>query len=385
MQDASTVLINPVLWNTATLVASPENTTQMIYLDSIGKDSRHRLLGHDCGALRMHASRRRLLQSLGTIGLTLAALESLPACGKAQANPSRIGYLTSNGPDDVQQFVKAFVDGLTELGYTEGQNMAIEYRYAGGDDERLFNMAMELVSLQVAVIVSAGLDATRAAQRATTAIPIVFGPFPDPIAAGFVASLARPGGNLTGVTNNFPQLSGKQLELLTSAFPDIIRAAVLSQADNSAHSRLWQEMQPAADKFKIILDYFQAKTAEDIDSAFEQAARMDVQGWIFFGGPFAQRYRMKLVEGPAVYRVPAIYSGREFCEMGGLMAYGVDVANQFRRKAAFVDKILKGISPAELPVERPVRFDFVLNLETARRLGLDFPTAILSAATGVIR
>jgi putative tryptophan/tyrosine transport system substrate-binding protein len=318
------------------------------------------------------------------VGLLLVSL-----AGAAGAQPSakmaRIG-LISVGTDPARPGPQwsAFVEALRGLGYTEGGNIAIERRFAGGKSESLASFAAELVQLKVDVIVVTGPREVEAAHRATTAIPIVTVVAPDLLAAGYIASLARPGGNITGLTFSAPGVGEKYVELLREAVPSATRMAVM--VTRQPPPGVLQEMRDAARALNVTLP---APTImhgpDEFEPEFARAKREAVGGLIFPGDGVTNLHRRRLVDLAAKYRLPAIYTQRESVEAGGLMAYGPSFVDLHRRAATFVDKILKGARPADLPIEQPTKFDLLLNLKTARALGVTFPATLLARANEVVQ
>jgi putative ABC transport system substrate-binding protein len=292
----------------------------------------------------------------------------------------RIGFLTGASPN--KTFVEAFREGLREFGYVEGQNLTIEYRYAEGKVDQLPNHAAELVRLKVNVIVSARVPAIRAAKQATAVIPIVMVGPGDPVGEGLVASLARPGGNITGLSSLSTELSGKRLELFKEAVPKITRVAVLS--GQPSHPAL-KEAETAARSLRLKLQPLVMTSASDSESVFEAAITGRADGFILLPGPYTESHRRRLVDLARKNRLPGIYEAREFVDMGGLMSHGVNLADLFRRAATYVDKILKGAKPAELPVEQPTKFELVINLKAAKQIGLTIPPNVLARADRVIK
>jgi len=299
----------------------------------------------------------------------------------------RIGYLSAQSLPAESSRLDGFRQALRDLGYVDGQNIAIEYRFAEGKFDRLPDLAAELVRLKVDVMVTGGSPGTRAAQQATRTIPLVMTLVGDPIEAGFVASLAKPGGNITGLTQVAPQLSGKRLELLKEAFPKISRVAVFDDAALTAQqiSANLQETQMAAEALGIKLQSLEVRGPNpDLDGAFRTAMSQRADALIILPGPVLFLHRKRVVDLAAKSRLPAIYPHPEFMEDGGLMFYGPDFVDLFRRAATYVDKILKGRKPADLPVERPTKFELVINLKTAKALGVKIPAHLLMEADKVI-
>jgi putative ABC transport system substrate-binding protein len=275
--------------------------------------------------------------------------------------------------------------GLRELGYVDGQNLVIEYRSAEGKPERRPEMAAELVRLKVDVIVTpGGPGVIRAAEGATRTIPIVIAGFRvDPVEAGFVVSLARPGGNITGLTNLDEQLHAKRLELLKEAFPRISRVAILWPPDQQKQGM--KELDAAGQALGIQIRSLLARRLGDVESAFSAISQERPDGLLVGLSRLINRHRAQIVEFTAKRKLPTIYSQRRFVDAGGLMFYGVKVSDLFRRAATYVDKILKGAKPGDLPVERPTKFELVINLKTAKQLGLTIPPEILMRADRVIK
>jgi len=319
--------------------------------------------------------------------LTLAlSLLLVPRAVEAQpsAKVPRIGLLSSFSPaDQGPHRVDTFRQGLQELGYREGQNLLIEYRWAEGHPERLAALAADLVRLQVDVIVTSSTLGVRAAQHATTTIPIVVGGAGDLVGGGLVASLAQPGGNITGFTDIAPDLNGKQLELLKAAVPGVSRVAFLDAA--SSQVLHWHEAQAAAHTLAIQLLPVEVRAAQELPSAFAAMTSQGADALLTVLSVFTLVHRRQIVALAAERRLPAMYQGREFVEAGGLMSYGTDRRDQWRRTATYVDKILKGAKPADLPVEQPRKFELVVNLTTAEALGLTIPPALLFQADEVLR
>jgi putative tryptophan/tyrosine transport system substrate-binding protein len=296
----------------------------------------------------------------------------------------RIGFLwASRGPSPGAR--AGIHQGLRNLGYIDGQNVTIEYRYAEGKFERLPVLAAELVRLNVDVIVTGGSTATRAAKEATSTIPIVMTNDNDPVASGFVASLARPGGNITGLSTLRPEISGKRLELLKETVPGLSRVAVFGASDNPGNPQALSEAELAASALKIQLQYLDIRSPKDIEPAFQEARKGRAEGVLELGGPLLNVHRTALVNLAAKSRLPTMWVRRSFVEAGGLMCYGVDPDDLARRAASYVDKILKGAKPADLPVEQPMKFEFVINLKTAKQIGLTIPPNVLARADKILK
>jgi putative ABC transport system substrate-binding protein len=276
--------------------------------------------------------------------------------------------------------------GLRELGYVEGKNIVIERRFAEGKLDRLPTLAADLARLKVDVIVTAGPLPTRAAKEATSTIPIVMAQDPDPVGNGFVASLARPGGNITGLATLFPEMSGKRLELLKEIIPDLSRVAVFGTSTYPGNAQALKESELAAKAFGVKLQHLDVLDPKGIETAFRAASkgRADAGLWLVAGG-VAGGHRTRILELAEKSRLPVIYGSRGIVEAGGLMTYGVSLTDLSRRAATYVDKILKGAKPADLPVEQPTKFELVINLKTAKQIGVTIPSHVLARADRVIR
>jgi len=303
---------------------------------------------------------------------------------QAPAKVPRIGFLSARPPTDNPYFLESFRQGLRELGYVEGQNIAIEYRFAEGRPERLPALAAELVRLKVDVIVAGGPPAPAAAKQATSTIPIVFAVAADPVVVGLVASLARPGGNITGLASISGEIVGKQLELLKEVAPKVSRVAVLQNPSNDSHPHTLRQAEGAARALGVQLHIVEARTPPEIDAAFAAMRSQRAGGVLVLRDPLFLTQRTQIAARAAKSRLPAVYGFREEAEAGGLMAYGANVPHMYRRAATYVDKILKGAKPADLPVEQPTKFELVINLKTAQTLGITVPPNIRSLASEVI-
>ena len=322
---------------------------------------------------------------LTTVGIiatfTLILLSALRA-SEAQpvAKIPRIGMLWFGSPVvGSSPHLEAFRQGLRELGYTEGQNIVIETRHAA------MRLAANLVLSKVDVIVAAGDPAIYAARHATSTIPIVMVAGADPVGSGLVASLARPGGNLTGSSALSPGLSGKRLQLLTEALPGVSRVAVLWNPADPAKALDVRETQAAGQALGVQLQLLEVRGPEEFESAFAAMTRERAEALITLGDPLTLSHRMRIVDLAAKNRLPAMYDVQEFVEAGGLMAYGPSLPDMFRRAAASVDKILKGAKPSTLPVEQPMKFELIIDLKTAKALGLTIPQSVLFLADQVIQ
>ena len=322
--------------------------------------------------------------------LVLASLGLLSGCGvlpgEAQrpARVPRIGYL-SVGPSEPSPLVDAFRQGLAEHGYVEGRSIAVEYRFGEERTERLSEYAAELVRLPVDVLVARGAPAQLAAKRATSTIPIVFPVSGNPVELGLVDSLARPGGNLTGLTNISQRLSSKRLELLKEAVPRVARVAVLWHQDDGGAELRSGELSAAAQQLQLQLQSVEMRGPADVEGALEAAAREHADAALTLGGTQIAAQQPRIAHLAAERRLPVMHYNREAVEAGGLIAYGPNLADLFRRAATYVDKLLKGARAADLPVEGPTRFDFAINLQAAEAIGLTIPPSVLQQATEIIR
>ena len=319
------------------------------------------------------------------LGALLLALR-LPADAQRPAKVPRIGWLTGSTLSSNAHRTDAFRLGLRELGYVEGNNIVIEWRGADGNRDRQRALAVELVRLKVNVIVTSGGGPTRAAKEETVTIPIVFAQDTDPIGNGFVASLARPGGNITGLSRLAPELTGKQVELLDEVVPRLSRLAVFATLNSPSYAQALKEIELAAGALKVMLQYLDVQGPKGFEAAFREASkgRADAVLWVVSGN-IASPYRKKIAELAIKSRLPAIYEQATFVEAGGLMSYGVNFTDLDRRAATYVDKILKGTKPADLPVEQPTKFEFIINLKTAKQIGVTIPPNVLARADKVIR
>ena len=297
----------------------------------------------------------------------------------------RIGYLTASTPVAQLPGTEALREGLREFGYVEGQNIAIEFRYAEEKPERLPALAAEMVRLKVDVIVTGGPTATRTAKETTNTVPIVMSQDSDPVGNGFVASLARPGGNITGLATLSPELSGKRLELLKEIVPKLNRVAVLGTSTNPGNAQGLKETELAAKAFRVQLQYLDVRDPKDIEIAFREASGEQADAVLVLGGPVVLPQRTKVAELAVKNRLPAIYNRPEFVEAGGLVSYSASYTDMSRRAATYVDKILKGAKPADLPVEQPTKFEFIINLKAAKQIGLTIPPNVLARADKVIK
>src|SRR5215813_9480318 len=317
------------------------------------------------------------------IALVSGAAAVWPLAARAQqpAMPV-IGFLGGAGPIGYAVLIEAFRSGLRDHGYIEGKNVLIEYRWAEGNYERLPGLAAELVHRKVDIIITQGTPAAFAAKQATTTIPIVMAIVGDPVDSGIVASYSRPGGNITGSSFFFPEINAKRLELMKSLMPGLKRAGVLMNPDNLAMTPVLRAMDEVAKAMDVKLQHVEVRRLDELDSAFAQAKSQIEAHTVIDEGLFVANAK-RIAELAIRNRLPGV-GFREYCEAGGLAAYGVNFFHIWRRAAAFVDKILKGTKPADLPIEQATRFQFIVNLRTARSLSLDIPATVLARADEVI-
>jgi len=321
----------------------------------------------------------------GRIFLWLLATVFLASANFVEAqqpatNIRRIGYLLA-GFKPPQEFF----DAMNRLGYVEGQNAAFEYRAAEGGEERLFEQAADLLRRKVEVIIAAGAAAALAAKQATNKIPIVYLGGGDPVALGLVGSLARPGGNITGVTELSPELTGKRLELLKETFPRTTRVSVLARSGAPGITHQLQELERQARGLELKLQFFEVRGADEIDDSLSRVINQRAGALIEVPNPLFHANSTRIVKFAAEHKLPTIFHSKDFVEAGGLMAYGAEFGELYRRAATYVDKILKGAKPADLPVEQPTKFEFVINLKTAKQIGVIIPPNVLARADKVIR
>jgi len=324
--------------------------------------------------------RRKLLVAIGASGLV--PLSTLAQRGKVW----RVGFMASRHLDFVDSDYNygPFRQGMRELGYVEGKNLIIEWRSAEGKLEHLSGIATELVNLKVDVIVAAGGPATRAAQKATTTIPIVMGSVADPVSNGFIKSLAQPAGNITGSSNMSEDVSPKQLEMLLAMVPKLSRVALLVNPSNPANVKSVEIVQSAGHKLGVKILRTDARTPQEIDDAFSWIRQQNAGALMMWTEPFFLQQKNQIAALAVKNRLPAMGGDRIYSEAGALMSYGPNIADQYRRAATYVDRILKGAKPAELPVEQPTKFDLVINRKAARALGLTIPQALLLSADKLI-
>jgi len=316
--------------------------------------------------------------------LVVLLLLAAAGAGQAQhpAKAPRIALLAGGSRSGDSLLIETFWRRMKELGYIEGQNISAEYRFAEGVLERLPNLAAEVVRLNVDVIVAPGSGAV-AAKKATLSIPIVV-TLGDPVGSGLVASLAHPGGNVTGLSAFQPELGAKQLELLKETFPRVTRVAVISRAGLDPNLLLLRDMKIAAERLRVTLQALELRGGDDFEPAFSAIKAERANALVTLRNPLSATHREKIVDFAAKNRLPAIYPDSEFAEAGGLISYGVNVADLWGRAAVYVDKILKGAKPGDLPIEQPTKFELVINLKTAKALGLTIPSSLLLRADRAI-
>jgi putative ABC transport system substrate-binding protein len=322
---------------------------------------------------------------LGFVLRALLLALCLPAEAQQPAKVPHIGYLVFNPLTSQVARVEALRQGLRELGYVEGRNIVIDWRSADGKLERLSALAAELVRRKVDIIVTTGPTLTRAVKEATSTISIVMTNDPDPVANGFVVSLARPGGNITGLSNFAPELSGKRLEILREVVPKLSRVAVLGSPTMPGYAQLKGEIELAAKAFGVKLQYLDILGTKDVETAFRAGSKGRASAVLTLSGGILFTLRAQIMELAVKNRLPVIYHDGRFVEAGGLMFYGVSLLDLDKRAATYVDKILKGNKPADLPVEQPKKFDFIVNLKSAKQIGLTIPPNVLVRADKVIK
>jgi putative ABC transport system substrate-binding protein len=314
----------------------------------------------------------------------------LAVCSTADAQQltkiPRIGYLSGIAFSSISERIEAFRQGLRELGYTDGKNIALELRSAEGNRDRQRALAAELVRLKVAVIVAGSGGDTSAAKEATTTIPIVMAQADDPVASGFVTSLARPGGNITGLSTLSPETSGKRLELLKEIIPKLSRLAVFGTSTSAGNAQVFKEIEAAAGAFGVKLQYFDVLTPKDIEPAFRAASKGQAHAVLeIVSGRIRSAQRKEIAALAIKSRLPLLVERPDHVDAGGLMSYGVSLPELDRRAAIYVDKILKGAKPSDLPVEQPTKFELVINLKAAKQIGLTIPQRVLARADRVLR
>jgi len=321
---------------------------------------------------------------LGSLTLGLLA-EALPAWAQPVKKPWRIGYLSGGSSPVMAPYVAAFREGLRNRGLIEGENIVVEYRWADGNNEKLPALAGELVALKVDLLVASGTPAAVAAKRATSQIPIVFTTVSDPVASGLVASLARPGGNATGWSTILPDMGGKLLGLIREAVPSASRIAVLANPTNPGKVLELKAMRDQAPSLGVTIQSIEVATPASLDAGFSTMGSAHPDTLVTLFDTVTLSNRGRIVEFAARHRIPAIYQLKEFADAGGLMSYGPSLQGMLRRTAIYVERILKGTKPADLPVEQPTTFELVINVKTAKALGLTIPPSLLGRADEVIQ
>jgi ABC-type uncharacterized transport system substrate-binding protein len=316
--------------------------------------------------------------------LVIAVLGGGIADAQQRPKVSRIGYVSPVSLSSDSTDIEAFRQGLRDLGYVEGQNIVFEWRFAEGKPDRLPDLVAELLRLKVDVIFARGTSGVQAAKKATTTVPLVT-VSGDPVAAGFVASLARPGGNITGLTNFTSELGGKRLELLKEVIPQVSRVAVLWYPDDPLAALRMRETETAAPSLGIKLQPVEVRGPNDFELAFSAMKKERAGAFVILRAPLIINQLKRVVELAAKNLLPAMYDDRDFTEAGGLMSYGTSIPDLYRRAATYVDKILKGTKPADLPVEQPTKFELIINVKTAKEIGLTIPPNLLARADKVIR
>jgi putative ABC transport system substrate-binding protein len=324
---------------------------------------------------------RRIICPLIIFLLSIVTL----AAAQQTKNVPRIGFLGGSSAAAYSGFIDAFRKSLRDLGYVEGQNIAIEYRYADGKRDRLSDLSADLIRLKVDVILVSGSLAIGALKNATKTIPIVMTTVEDPVAQGFVDSLARPGGNITGLTNLAPELSGKRMELVKETLPKVDRIAVLWDPSGPGPAVAFKETQAVAPPMGLQLQSLQVRSPNDFEGAFKAAIAERSGALIVLQSFLTNAHRRRIVDLALTHRLPGMYTQMEYVEVGGLMSYAPSYTDIYRRAATYVDKILKGTKPADLPVEQPTKFEFVINLKTAKQIGVTIPPNVLARADRVIR
>ena len=325
-------------------------------------------------------------RKLGSFALC-ALLPALCAIAEAQ-QPTKIpqiGYLSYGSEEIDKSLVAALQQGLRELGYLEGKNIVIEQRYAAGRSEKLPELLAELIRLKLDVLVVAGDPAAHAAKKATSVIPIVMVTIPDPVGTGLIASLAHPGGNVTGLSDFHAGVITKRFEVLKDVVPLMSRVAVLLNPANHSNLLQLKDIQAAAPSFRVTIISLEVKGPEDIDDTFATIRKERPGALLVVGDRLFATHQTRIFEFVGKTRLPAIYSQRGYVDAGGLMSYGANFADQYRRAATYVDKILKGAKPADLPVEQPIKFEFIVNLKAAKQIGLTIPPEVLTRANRLIK
>ena len=323
-------------------------------------------------------SRKQFISLLGAVLLTSA----VPALAQPVKRVPRVGYMSASSYRENNG--AAFLQGLRALGYSEGKNIIIEWRSAEGRSDQVQQNAADLVRSDIDVIVTGGAADTRAAKKSTATIPIVMSQDPDPVGAGFIASLAHPGGNITGLASLSTELTAKLLELLKETLPRLTKVIAL-RGPGSGAPRVQRDVEPIAQSLRIKFEFRDINQPRELTDALDTIAKANIGALIVAGGPFATGQRKQIVEFANENRLPSVYYRSEFVDSGGLMSYSPNRSDLARRAASYVDKILKGAKPADLPVEQPTKFEFIINLKTAKQIGLTIPPNVLARADRVIR
>jgi putative ABC transport system substrate-binding protein len=332
-------------------------------------------------------SKIKNLKSAGIIAIVLAIAVCGAVASAQQTNKvPRIGFLNASSVSSVASRIEGFRQGLRELGYVEGKNLVVEYRHAEGKQDRLSALANELVRLGVEIIVAGGTSSAKAAKSAAETIPIVMTNVSDPVALGFAATLSHPGGNVTGLSTLAPELSGKRLELLKETVPKLARVTVVGDSTNPGNAQALRETELAAGAFGVQLQsYLEVRDARDVETAFRAATKARSDAVLALTSAVLFSRRTQVADLAVKYRLPVVYGQPEYVEAGGVMSYGANIADLYRRSASYVDKILKGAKPADLPVEQPTKFELVINLKAAKQIGLTIPPNVLARADRVIK
>jgi putative ABC transport system substrate-binding protein len=346
--------------------------------DQVGVSCEAEVLSH-------RREKRMVVNYLWWVLVAFCVASAVGAKAQSPTHIPKIGIVTAQPLAAVAARHEAFRKGLRDLGYNEGKNLVIEHRSAEGKLDRLPALMAEIVRLKVDIIVSYGSTTTRAAKQATSTIPIVMAQDTDPIGNGFVASLARPGGNITGLSSLAADLSGKRLELLKEILPKLSHVAVMGTSSNPGNTQSVKETEIAATAFGVKLQYVDILGPKNIEPAFQAAGKGRADGVFVLRSPVLNSHRKQFAQLAGQSRLPATYPTSEFVDAGGLMFYGVNNTDLDRRAATYVDKILKGRTPAELPVEQPMKFEFIVNLKTAKQIGMTMPPQVLARADRVIR
>jgi len=327
------------------------------------------------------------MKAILRIAVLVAIVTGLGTIVHAQqtAKIARVGFLTASDPKTLASRLESFRQGLRDLGYFEGKNMVLEIRWAEGKRERLPLLAAELERMKMDVIVTGGPSATRGAKQGTSRTPIVMALDGDPVGSGFVASLARPGGNITGLSILSPEVSAKQIDILRQVMPGLARVSVLGDSNEPGNGRALQETERAARMAGLQIHYVDRRAAQELDDAFQAMRKERAEAVVVLPTPMSTAERARVAALASIHRLPAIYPWPDFVDVGGLLTYSVNIEDLYRRAASYVDKILKGSKPADLPVEQPYKFELVINLRAAKEIGLVIPTSVLTRADRVVQ